>query len=73
MKINWKYRVHCARAEELQELLNHAGEEGYEILHLNHRFLEGPEAEGVCFVVLGRRQESAEPVAAVRGHGRGAL
>ena len=55
---HWKYRVHCVRGEELEALLNLAGEEGFEILHLNHRFLEGPEDAGAVFVVLGRRQEA---------------
>lgn len=73
MLTNWKYRVHCVRGEDLERLLNDAGQEGFEILHLNHRFLEGPEAEGVCFVVLGRRQDVVEPAPAVRSHGRGAL
>ena len=72
MKANWKYRVHCARGEELEALLNDSGEDGFEILHFNHRFLEGPEAEGVCFVVMGRRQEIVEP-ALPSARGRGGL
>lgn len=55
----WEYRVVCLPALEVQAALNEAGREGFQILHVDHRF-NGHDENGVTYVVMGRESPVEE-------------
>ena len=55
----WDYRVVCLGALEIEAALNEHGRDGFQVLHVDHRF-NGHDESGVTYVVMGRPRPQDE-------------